>query len=149
MYLFQGLDSEEFVRVSPFWFRSNIENILTRRLYLWTIQNIRLLNYSQNDFILSHLKVIKFVGFSQWFPSQYSSHINSSLLKALTVVWLYDSYLTTQSTQHLNTHVYYNSIHTQFIRYNQSQSQWYNSKVTCYHTSWIIYTPHNINIYMV
>ena len=36
---------------------------LTRRLYLWTIQNTQLLNCSQNNFISSRLKVIKLVGF--------------------------------------------------------------------------------------
>ena len=38
--------------------------------------------------------------------------------------------------------------HIQFITHTQSQSQYYNPKATCYHTSQIIYTSHNINIYM-
>ena len=41
-----------------------------------------------------------------------------------------------------------NLTHTQFITYTYSQSQCYNPKATCYHTSWIIYISHIINIYM-
>jgi len=47
----------------------DLENILTHRLYLWTIQNTQLLNYSQNNFNLLCLKVIQLVKFSHWIPS--------------------------------------------------------------------------------
>ena len=67
------------------------DNILTCKFYLWTIQTTQLFNHSQNNFNSLHFKVIKLVGFSQWISSQYSSRINSSLLKGLTVVWLYNS----------------------------------------------------------
>jgi len=51
-------------------------------------------------------------------------------------------------TSQLNAHIYYKSIHTQFIIYTQSQSQWYNPKVASYNTSWIIYTlPMNYAIH--
>ena len=81
------------------------------------------------------LKVIEFVRFPQWIPSQCSSLINSLPLKGLTVVWLYCSYLTTQCIQHLDTHVSYSSICTQFITYTQSQSQCYNPNITIYHAN--------------
>ena len=66
-------------------------NILTCRLYLWTVQNTWHLNCSQNNFNSSRLKVIKLIGLSQWISSQYSSHINLSSLEGLIVMWLYDS----------------------------------------------------------
>ena len=59
----QGQHSEESIRASPSWFKFNPENILAHRLYLWTVQNTRLLNYSQNNFISLRLKVIQLVGF--------------------------------------------------------------------------------------
>ena len=45
------------------------KNILTRKLYLWTIQNTQLLNCFQNNFNSLHFKVIKLIGFPQWIPS--------------------------------------------------------------------------------
>ena len=149
----QGLHSEESVRASPSWFRSNPKNILAHRLYLWTVQNTQLLNCFQNSFNSSPFKglsinssLLKDLSINS-FPLKGLS-INSSPLKGLIVVWLYNPQFTTQCTQHLNTHIYLNHIHTQFITYTRSQSQWYNLNLTRYHTSWIIYTlPMNYAIH--
>ena len=86
----QGLDSEESVTASPSRFRSNLENILTCKLYLWTIE-------THDSSII--LKIILTRRTSKWFNSSGShsgSHHNTHhaklvVLKGPTVVWLYSS----------------------------------------------------------
>jgi len=101
----QGLHSEKSVKDSPSWFRSNPENILAHRLYLWTVQNTRLLNCSQNGFNSSSFKGLSIkssplkglnINSSPLKGLNINSSplkglsINSSPLKGLIVVWLYN-----------------------------------------------------------
>ena len=92
--------------------RNSLPNILVIILLLWLV----ILKYCL-EFNLEKPIYINCI-ISSWSSSKHQKQLH----------------LQTQCTQHLN------HIHTQFISYTRSQSQWYNLNITRYHTSWIIYT---------
>ena len=69
---------------------------------------------NNNNFELIEPQVINSSG-SYSGSHHNSSRINSSPLKDLTVLWLHNSWLTTQNIQHLNNHVIHNPLRTKWL----------------------------------
>jgi len=91
------------------------KNIWTHRLYLWIMQNLNCVYFFKNIYFNSvRLKWLNSSG-SHSGSHHNSSRINSSPLKGLTIVWLHNSWLTTQNIQHLNSHVIHNPLRIKWL----------------------------------